>query len=136
MDISKRARYSETGTTLQEYFLHAVYENLNSSPLNGKQRLKRARNHQHVLRNSCTLLVAITKRGKGKGGYNESHGGTALYLESASMACSQNYQLPFMIIYCTAPLIMEGAKWGCFVFFSFFFFLSNCKNVFNPQRAI
>lgn len=65
-DISKRARRSET--TLRGSFLLGVYENLNSWLLNGKQRLKRARNHQHVLRNSCTLLVAITKQGKEKGG--------------------------------------------------------------------
>lgn len=124
--ISKRARHSETGTTLWEHFLLIVYENLNSFPLNGKQRLKRGRNHQHVRRNSFTLLVAITKRGKVKG---ESVGGGGVegimrgmvalpsILWKPLLASSQNYQHPFMIIYRTVALIMEWAKWGCFIFF-------------------
>lgn len=126
--ISKRARHSETGTTLWEHFLLIVYENLNSFPLNGKQRLKRGRNHQHVRRNSFTLLVAITKRGKvkgesvggvGWGGEGRMRGMVALpsILWEPLLASSQNYQHPFMIIYRTVALIMEWAKWGCFIFF-------------------
>lgn len=44
-------------------------------------------------------------------------GGALLYLERASMARSQNYQLPFMIIYCTAAQIIQTAQKGCFTFF-------------------
>lgn len=65
------------------------------------------------------------------GGYNECHSGTALYLERASMACGQNYQHPFMIIYCIAALILQGAKQGCFNFF-----LKVAVSVLYPQRAV
>lgn len=58
------------------------------------------------------------QQGLREGGYNESRGGTALYLEREWMACSQNYQLSFMIIYCTAALIMHG-KIGMLCLFVF-----------------
>lgn len=91
------------------------YENVHSSQLKGKQRWTRARDHQHVWRNSF-----FPSGGDYPGSHSEeaaldeSHGGTGPYLDRPSMARSQNYQLAFKIICCAAALITRPAKRGCF----------------------
>lgn len=88
-------------------FYSSWIKNANSSLLNKKQKLKGARNHHHVHRNSWTLLVAIIKHGKGTGDIMRARVALPFMLRWPAV---KTINSPFMFIYCKATQIGSEAQ--------------------------